>query len=51
MNYIYILERTWTRFSIDTNKGKELIKKWEDSINLVTIIKAELQEYITTKIY
>jgi hypothetical protein len=36
---------------MDTNEGKELIEKWEDGINPVTIIKAELQEYITTKIY
>ena len=36
---------------MDANKGKKLIKKWEDSINPVTITKAEFQEYITTKIY
>jgi hypothetical protein len=36
---------------MDTNKGKELIEKWEDGIDPVTVIKAELQEYITTKIY
>jgi hypothetical protein len=36
---------------MDANEGKELIKKWEDGIDPATAMKAELQEYMTTKIY
>jgi hypothetical protein len=36
---------------MDTDEGKELIEKWEDGIDPVTATKAELQEYVTTKMY
>jgi hypothetical protein len=36
---------------MDADEGKELIEKWEDGIDPVTITKAELQEYVTTKMY
>jgi hypothetical protein len=36
---------------MDTDEGKELIEKWEDGIDPATATKAELQEYVTTKMY
>jgi hypothetical protein len=36
---------------MDADEGKELIEKWENGIDPATAIKAELQEYITTKMY
>jgi hypothetical protein len=36
---------------MDADEGKELIEKWEDGIDPATATKAELQEYVTTKMY
>jgi hypothetical protein len=36
---------------MDNKKGKKLIEKWEDRIDTNNTIKADLWEYLNTKLY
>jgi hypothetical protein len=36
---------------MEEDEWKAQIKKWEDKINLVTVTKEDLQEYLDTKLY